>query len=258
MRVNYHTHTTRCNHAKGTEREYVEAAIENGFKILGFSDHTPYPFPDDGYVTYMRMNMHQLEDYVTTVLALRNEYQNDIEIHLGLEAEYYPAFFRDLLDKLAPYPIEYLLLGQHNLGNGESHQPYSYSFTDDPLQLKQYCDQLIGGINTGSFTYLAHPDLISFNGDDKEYVIHMRRLCRHAKQANMPLELNLLGFREGRRYPKEDFWRIAGEEGCQVVLGLDAHSPDAFSHKDSLDEAHNLIQKYSLRLIDDVPLIHPF
>ena len=47
MIVNYHTHTTRCNHASGTEKEYVEAAIETGLKVLGFSDHTPYPFPDE-------------------------------------------------------------------------------------------------------------------------------------------------------------------------------------------------------------------
>ena len=41
MIANYHTHTWRCRHADGTEREYVETAIEAGFKILGFSDHTP-------------------------------------------------------------------------------------------------------------------------------------------------------------------------------------------------------------------------
>lgn len=37
MIANYHTHTWRCRHADGTEREYVERAIEGGLKILGFS-----------------------------------------------------------------------------------------------------------------------------------------------------------------------------------------------------------------------------
>ena len=40
MIANYHTHTWRCRHADGTEREYVERAIEGGLKILGFSDRT--------------------------------------------------------------------------------------------------------------------------------------------------------------------------------------------------------------------------
>ena len=53
MIANYHTHTWRCRHADGTEREYVERAIEGGLKILGFSDHSPYPFPD-GYADAAR------------------------------------------------------------------------------------------------------------------------------------------------------------------------------------------------------------
>ena len=49
MRANYHAHTWRCSHAKGTERDYVEAALDRGLEILGFSDHTPYPFPCLGF-----------------------------------------------------------------------------------------------------------------------------------------------------------------------------------------------------------------
>ena len=40
MIANFHTHTARCNHATGTDREYVEAAIRAGVKSLGFSDRT--------------------------------------------------------------------------------------------------------------------------------------------------------------------------------------------------------------------------
>lgn len=70
MIANYHTHTWRCRHADGTEREYVERTIEGGLKILGFSDHSPYPFPD-GYDSGMRMRLDQVEGYVDTVLALK-------------------------------------------------------------------------------------------------------------------------------------------------------------------------------------------
>ena len=116
MIANYHTHTWRCHHASGTEREYVEAAIRGGLKILGFSDHTPQIYPD-GYVNHTKMLPDQLEDYVNVILALKKEYEKDIEIHLGLEVEYYPAYFDKLLALTAQYPIEYYILGQHNLGN---------------------------------------------------------------------------------------------------------------------------------------------
>ena len=45
MIANYHTHTWRCNHAHGVEKQYIEKAIGQGLQILGFSDHTPYCFP---------------------------------------------------------------------------------------------------------------------------------------------------------------------------------------------------------------------
>ena len=43
MPVNYHTHTFRCGHAENVPDEaYLQRAIEQGFTVLGFSDHTPW------------------------------------------------------------------------------------------------------------------------------------------------------------------------------------------------------------------------
>ena len=158
MIANYHTHTWRCRHADGTEREYVERAIEGGLKILGFSDHSPYPFPD-GYDSGMRMRLDQVEGYVDTVLALKKEYDKDIEIHLGLETEYFPRFWEQLIDFLSDYPFEYFVLGQHSLGNEIEKILYSGHGTTDGSYLKQYVDQCLAGIDTGKYLYLAHPEL---------------------------------------------------------------------------------------------------
>mgnify|MGYP000697771308 CR=1 FL=1 len=48
-KCNFHSHTVRCQHAVGEEREYVEEAIKEGFEVIGFSDHSPYLFKN-GYV----------------------------------------------------------------------------------------------------------------------------------------------------------------------------------------------------------------
>lgn len=103
MIANYHTHTARCLHAAGAEREYVERALQGGCRVLGFSDHTPYPFPAP-YVSGFRMRMDQLEGYVRTVLDLRAAYRGEIEIRLGLEVEYYPRYFEQLLRAVEGYP----------------------------------------------------------------------------------------------------------------------------------------------------------
>ena len=79
MLANYHTHTPRCNHAQGSEREYIEKAIEQGFSVLGFSDHTPQPYPKD-FVSSIRMGMDEIEEYTSTLVALREEYKDRIKI----------------------------------------------------------------------------------------------------------------------------------------------------------------------------------
>ena len=55
MKYNLHTHTIRCNHAQGDDREYVESAIMAGIKVLGFSDHCPQFFPNTDYYSNFRM-----------------------------------------------------------------------------------------------------------------------------------------------------------------------------------------------------------
>ena len=72
MIANYHTHTRRCGHAEGEEREYVEQAIAAGVRILGFSDHTPYPF-SNGYESRIRMRLSETEDYFKTVTDLKRD-----------------------------------------------------------------------------------------------------------------------------------------------------------------------------------------
>ena len=58
MRTNYHTHTTRCLHATGSDEEFVLSAIKGGYQELGFSDHTPWKYHTD-YVSDIRMTPEQ-------------------------------------------------------------------------------------------------------------------------------------------------------------------------------------------------------
>ena len=113
LKANYHTHTTRCHHADGLEQEYVEAALCEGYQVLGFSDHSPWPF-SSGFVSRMRMLPEELDGYCGTVRRLREEYSGRIRLHLGLEAEYFPRY-TDYLHFLREEKLDYLILGQHFL-----------------------------------------------------------------------------------------------------------------------------------------------
>ena len=120
--------------------------MKAGLEILGFADHAPYIFPD-GYYSTFRMRLEQLTDYVDTVLSLREEYKNRIEIPLGLEIEYYPRHLPELLPILRNQPMDYLILGQHFVNN-EYDAPYNGVASDDEALLRQYVRQTCDAMNT--------------------------------------------------------------------------------------------------------------
>lgn len=252
MIANYHTHTWRCGHAVGDVREYVEQAIAAGMQILGFADHTPYPYAN-GYLSHIRMELGQAEDYFRTVSDLKQEYAGEITLHIGVEAEYYPAYFSDLLQFLGDFPCEYMIMGQHFLHN-EWDGVYSGSRTAEERVLIQYVSQVLEGLATGKFSYLAHPDLLQWVGEPAPYRREMTRLCRGVQELGLPLELNLLGLEERRHYPAARFWEIAGEVGNAVVLGCDAHEPEALNRPSVEAAGRELAAGYGLQVLDTVAL----
>lgn len=252
LNANYHTHTARCRHASGEEEEYVRQAIQAGMNLLGFSDHTPYPFRGDYYSNF-RMFPQELSHYVQKLLFLKEKYQDKIQILIGLEAEYYPQYFDDLLELLAPYPLDYLLLGQHFLHN-EQDGDYSGAPHQKEEALACYVEQVITGIHTGKFAYIAHPDLCGWEGEESVYIRQMTRLCQVAKGCNIPLEMNFLGCTEGRHYPSHRFFSIAGQVGNQVIFGCDAHNPQSISNPKAFDICTRMQQQYGLTRTENIRL----
>lgn len=248
MIANFHTHTERCHHAHGDEREYIETAIKNGLKVLGFSDHAPYIF-QDGYYSGFRMTPDESIEYIEKLSGLREEYKDKIKIYIGYEIEYYSKYFKKTIEMIKNTPCDYIILGQHFIGN-EIGCRASTAPSDSEEELCEYVDIINSAIDTGLFFYVAHPDVLHFTGDSKIYAREMERLCRHAKEAGMPLEINLLGLRERRFYPTEEFWKIAGEVGNDVILGCDAHRPIDVGDEKNIQEGIDIAKRYGLNIIE--------
>ncbi len=258
MLANYHTHTPRCNHAFGAEREYIEQAIAAGMQELGFSDHSPYPLPPQ-HKSGHRMTMQQTDDYMQTLQALKQEYADRITVHIGFEAEYYPDYFDAFLQHARSCGCEYLILGQHFLDNELTGESTGAVATADESFLARYTRQTIAGLSTGVFSYLAHPDLVNWVGDLETYRKYARQLCSAARQMDVPLEINMLGLGNherypARHYPREDFWQVAAQEGCQVIIGCDAHEPGALNRPDVLARALALADRCGLQPLQTLPL----
>ena len=250
MLANYHTHTYRCQHAEGEDRQYVETAIRNGMKVLGFSDHCPWFFPD-GYVSSNRMLLSDVENYFTSLTKLKDEYRKDITIYIGFESEYLPELLPEQEKLLKDYPVDYQILGQHFL----TREPSAYmgrTFDEETI-LESYVNSVIEGMETGKYAYLAHPDLVGFSGKQEIYDKHYRRLCTYLKQHNSPVEINLLGLVQQRHYPNEHFLKLAGEIGCSAIIGCDAHQPGRLDFRKEQEICRNMAYRNGLKVIDFLP-----
>ncbi len=255
MIANYHTHTSRCRHADGEDREYVEEAIKNGIKYLGFSDHAPYPDESVG-AHRMRMRQCEAEEYVKSVCSLRDEYKNDIEIYLGFETEYFPELYEDYKKFISQFPVDYLILGQHFVPKEKNGKYVGAPFSEEEY-LKLYVDLCIEAINTGDFTYVAHPDVPYFTGGKDVHIKHLSRLAKVMKEKNIPAEFNLLGFASYRHYPTDEFFTIAKEVNLPVILGSDAHLPRHCGHQEYAARGRAVLKDMGITPIDTVKLIKP-
>lgn len=255
MKYNYHTHTARCFHAKGSDEEYVKAAIEAGFDEIGFSDHTPWNFND--FVSHMRMNESELKEYCDSIKSLREKYKDKISIKLGLECEYFPQHLSWLKEEIEKNEIDYIILGHHFLGS-EQEGAYCGSLTTVD-EIYAFRDDVLKAMDTGLFSYVAHPDIFMRGYD--EFDSHCEEISKDiiakAIETGTPLEYNLLGLKHGIEdgkpgYPHPRFWEIASQMKPKTVVGIDAHYPDAYKETEHFNLGYEQIKKYGLEPVKKI------
>lgn len=270
LKANYHTHTYLCGHAVGDVKDYVNEAIRLGFKELGMSDHAHTP---EYFMSKDEYNHNQLyeimsdRDFINTYVpeVLEAKKNPNIKVYLGLETEYFPEFkeyFYDLRKK-----VEYLNLGIHFFNyKGVNYSPYD---PFSPNLVKTYTDIAIEAMASGLYTIFAHPDLFMMNYYSKEG--HRvfdgvceecsKRIIEAAIKYDVYLEINANGIKRGLRktadgkdeylYPRTEFWKLVSGTKAKVVIGADAHSPEALGYY-TIDKAEEFAKQFDLNLVDYV------
>ncbi len=243
-------------HAKGSDEDYVKAAMEAGFEEIGFSDHSPWCF-ENGYVSYMRMDAVELEDYCESIKALKEKYKDKISIRLGLECEYLPKYMPWLKEKINAYGIDYIILGHHFCGD-EPGSTYNGNLTTHQ-ELERYYQDILDALDSGMFSYVAHPDIFmrGYPVFDEKCEEITRRIIRKAIETDTPIEYNLLGFshsvNDGKEgYPYPDFWKIASEYKVKAVVGIDAHSPSAYLDKELFEKGYENLRALGIEITDKI------
>lgn len=256
-KTNYHTHTFRCMHASGSDEDYVISAIENGYEVLGFSDHTPWKYNSD-YVAMMRMRLSQFDDYYTSIANLREKYKDRIEIKIGLECEYFPMYMDWLAAFVKEKKLDYIIFGNHYYKTDEKRVYFGTACESEEM-MRCYTEEAIAGMKTGLYSYLCHPDLFMRGHRVFDDVARREsyRICEAAKALAIPLEYNLSGAQYNEvmhvtQYPHKEFWKIAAEVGNTAIIGVDAHEPSALRSNHFRKQGLQLFQELGMKATDTI------
>lgn len=248
MKIDYHTHNVRCGHAVGTLEEYVQSAIAKGMVQIGLSDHMPLLHVDPAaYYPEMAMPMDELPRYVEECLRLKDKYQNEISVRVGLEGDFIEGYEDAIAKIVQAYPWDYVIGSVHFLGTWDVtdfRQVHNWEGRSVFQVYEQYYDAVRKAAATGLYDYIGHIDAIKrFGYRPEEDVTELEDSALQAVlKHGLAIELNAAGIHTAAKemYPSLRMLEQAHALGITVTYGSDAHHPDRVGQKS--EEAERLLR----------------
>ncbi len=234
--IDYHTHTWRCRHARGTVDDYVRSAIDLGLDEVGISDHYPMDILGFPPGVICSMPARELHSYVREVREAARRYHSQIAVRLGVEVDYMPGAEELLSSLVENGDWDYTIGSVHFLGDTDiTHSDNSSFFCARPLAdiYAEYFATVRAMVRSGIFHVLGHADAVKKHGHVpgsgssdqlRELYEQLARLCAERDQV---VEINTAGLRSpaGEVYPADGLLQELVRCDVPLTLGSDAHDP---------------------------------
>jgi histidinol-phosphatase (PHP family) len=237
--ADYHVHTPYCGHAHGTIIRYIEHAVEAGMAEIGFTDHLGrYYLGRSQRKRYWDWGMKERDvaRYVSELLDLKESFEDDIIVRLGLEIDYIEGAEQLVERIVSQYPFDYLLGSVHCLPTiGWRH--ITQYVKEDPARLfAEYFASIKAAAGSGLFQCLAHLDFIWRYvdwADAPQETIHdyISDAVASAHTHGTAVEVNANGYvwsqlRTGGADFFDMFLALVKKYNAKITIGSDAHSPE--------------------------------
>ncbi len=236
---NCHTHTVFCD-GNNTAEEMVQSAVSLGFKSLGFSVHSPMNI-ENSYA--IKPNL--VEEYINTILSLKEKYKDKIEIYNGIELD-------SNWDFVDLSKFDYIIGSVHHLhcpgriyavdkSIEETEECVNKEFDGDWLSYaKCYYSELCRFLCGLKPDVIGHFDLIEkynnkgklFDSTIPEYQllvkVYLDRICDCCPDSIFEVNTGAM-FRLGNDvpYPAQFILKHLKQRNMKITISSDAHSTDA-------------------------------
>lgn len=241
---NLHTHSNFSD-GKANAEDVVIEAVNQGLKVLGFSDHSPVPFENTFAIKNDNVN-----NYITTIKSLKEKYQDKIDIYCSMEMDFIPGIIKDFKKTKEELGLDYMIGSVHLVGNnieklwfidGSKVETYdeglnNYFNGDIKKGVKTFFYQYNEMIETEVFDIVGHLDKIKMHNrnryfleEDKWYRDLLMETLTLIKEKSLIVEVNTRGIYKKRStdfYPSAWILPIMRELNIPVVISSDAHLPN--------------------------------
>jgi len=262
QKINLHTHS-KFSDGRFTAEEMVISAIQCGFTVLGFSEHSIHPLNPSFYSPEKSWHIfpENISAYAKEMQRLKKKYEAQIKLLTGFEAD----FFEDNkpgksigstipLKSNFDFTPDFLIGSVHFVCNQKGFYTVDY----DPESVKAGLIKLYGDKNgnvdykaavceyfeaerkmleLGKFEILGHADLIKKNNpvlhffDENEswYKEELKLTAKAAARAGVVAEINTGAIARGLLddvYPSAQFLEYFKDEGVPICKNSDAHFAD--------------------------------
>jgi len=235
-----------CEHAQGTLRSVVEAAVAAGYQTFGLSEHAPrgqerflYDTEREKGFTTGRLR-EDFDAYVTEARALAEEFSDRIEILVGFESEVVPAtdYAEEMLGLRDSYSLDYMVGSVHHVGEtpidgsiDEFHRVVKESGGLEELAIRYY-DAVAEMVERLQPEVVGHLDLVRrhapLDADLETTRIQpaAQRALESVESVGAILDLNTAGWRKGLGDPYPRPWLVqrADQIGIGFCFGDDSHN----------------------------------
>ncbi len=247
IKSNFHTHSTYCD-GKDNLESIVQCAIKKGFKYLGFSSHS-YIEGDD----FWTLKKDAFIPYVNEVLSLKEKYESEITILLGIE--------QDTLSNIYDYKFDYVIGSMHSIEKGGKTYSLDYSlqsfkFLLEEIYLNDYdslCKDYFNQIKNLSKTnanVVGHFDLITKYSEKidlplpKYYLKYAEDSIIEILKSITIFEINTGAISKNYRtkpYPSKEILELIFKHGGKIMINTDCHKKENLDC--GLDIAVNLAKE---------------
>jgi len=251
-----------CDHAAGTLRETLEAAVAKGFCIYGLAEHAPRYHPRFLYPDEVAMGwdipklLADFNAYAECTKTLVTEFADRLIVLRSFEAEIVPAdrYVETMLELRARHAFDYMVGSVHYVDE------FLFDYSPDtfvealhlhgglePLAVKYY-EGVTKMVEALRPEVVAHFDTIrKYAGphgpvDTPPIRDAVECALEAVRQSNAILDVNTGPLRKGEAIPNPAPWIVesACDMGIPFCFGDDSHGPDQVGANFALSDSMQL------------------